>query len=62
MVTPSIIASSCRAPRSRVKSFPSGTFFWNGSERSVSHVPGCRQMHATFVRRRENSRDMVLVS
>lgn len=36
--------------------------FWKGADRSVSTVPGCSRMQATFCFRRPNSTDIVFVS
>ena len=36
--------------------------FWNGADRSVSTVPGCRRTQATLCLRRANSTDMHFVS
>lgn len=44
---------------SLVNSLPSGTFLWNGLERSVSTVPGCNKMHIIGSFFRANSTDTV---
>jgi hypothetical protein len=38
------------------------TTFWKGADRSVSTVPGCSRMQATFCLRRPNSTAIVFVS
>lgn len=47
---------------SLVKSLPSGTFLWNGRERSVSTVPGCNRIHIAGSFFRPNSTDTVFVT
>lgn len=47
---------------SLVKSLPSGTFLWNGLDKSVSTVPGCSRMHIIGSFLRANSTDTVLVT
>ena len=47
---------------SLVNSLPSGTFLWNGLERSVSTVPGCNKMHIIGSFFRANSTDTVFVT
>lgn len=42
-----IMLSSFPTENSLVKSLLSGTFLWNGLDRSVSTVPGCSKMQAT---------------
>ena len=47
---------------SLVNSLPSGTFLWNGLERSVSTVPGCNKMPIIGSFFRANSTDTVFVT
>ena len=55
------LKSFCNA-NSLMKSLPSGTFLWNGLERSVSTVPGCRRMPIIGSFFHANSTDTVFVA
>lgn len=58
----SMMLKSFCTENSFVKSLPSGTFLWNGRERSVSTVPGCNRMQIIGSFFRANSTDMVFVT